>query len=97
MRQRFDIELDHMTSSVPLTGRIVILEWKSVDDPLPKIYNTRFEIKEGVYSFSADKEKGTDSIPMISESFCQHLRDVLRAIYDTINFKSDHCVWNLEE
>lgn len=95
MRQRFEIIPDYNTTGIPLTGKIVVVEQKSIDDPLPKTYNITFEINRGVISMVV--ADGTKSFPEYSENFAQHLRDILHTMYNTINHKPSTFIWNIKE
>lgn len=96
-RIRVEIELDHMTSGVPLTGKLTIIIWDNDIGPEDKIhgtYHATFSIEKGIFGISANVEKGTSGIPMLPDSLDDKLRDVIRSIYDTVNGQSIHYIWN---
>lgn len=94
MRQRFEINLDHHTSGVPLTGKVVVVEWKDVNDPLPKTYTLFFQVDEGMFSLGSKEEPG---FPIFSEKFYQHLKDSICSMYNTVNHKPHFYIWNITE
>lgn len=96
-RIRVDIELDHMSSGVPLTGKLTIIVLDSDIGLIANIHNkfhAKFSVEKGVFGISANTEKGTTGIPMLPEYLDDKLKDVLRSIYDTVNGKSTHYIWN---
>jgi|ADurb_Leu_01_Slu_FD_contig_123_19191_length_34796_multi_3_in_2_out_0_39 hypothetical protein len=98
MRQRFEIILDHHTSGVQLTGKVIVVEWKDVNDPLPITYNLNFVVDEGMFGIGITNEfPDTKTIPEYSEEFHQHLRDTICAMYHTINHLPSMFIWNIKE
>jgi hypothetical protein len=96
-RMRVEIELDHMTSGVPLTGKLTIIVWNhdiGLGDKIHGTYHAIFSIEKGIFGIKADPEKGTTGIPMLPDSLDDKLRDVMRAIHDTVNGQSTHYIWN---
>ena len=96
-RIRVEIELDHMTSGVPLTGKLTIIVWNSdfgLIDSIQNIFHAKFSVERGIFGIEANTEKGTTVIPILPEFFDDKLKDVIRAIYDTVNGQSTHYIWN---
>ena len=99
MRQRFEIIPDHYTSGVDFTGKIVVVEWKDVNDPLPKTYNLRFTVDKGMFGIGIhmDDYPNTKTIPEYSEDFHRHLKDAICAMYNTVNHLPSMFIWNIKE
>jgi hypothetical protein len=96
-RIRVEIELDHMSSGVPITGKLIIIIWDNDIGLADKIHSTHhaiFSVEKGIFGIKADPEKGSKGIPMLPDSLDDKLRDVIRSIYDTVNGKSTHYIWN---
>jgi len=95
-RIRVDVELDHMTSGVPLTGKLTIVMWNhdiGLGDKVRATYHATFSIQNGIFEISANVERGTTGIPMLPDSLDDKLKDVIRAIHDTVNGQSTHYIW----
>lgn len=99
MRQRFEIIPDHHTSGVKLTGKIIVVEWKDVNDPLPKTYNLYFVVDNVMFGIGIITNDFPDkkTIPDYSKSFHKHLKDSICAMYNTINHLPSMFIWNIKE
>lgn len=92
-RIRIELELDHMSSGVPLTGKIRVIIWdlSPTSDKVQSIHNATVEFTDGHFKITAD-EKG---MPLLPDVLHRNLNDTMRAIWKTINGQSTHYVWYL--
>ena len=98
MRQRFEIIPDHHTSGVQFTGKVIVVEWKDINDPLPKTYTLYFVVDRGMFGIGiTDEFPDTKTIPEYSESFHQHLKDSICAMYNAVNHLPNMFIWNIKD
>lgn len=92
-RIRVELELDHMSSGVPLTGKLRIIVWdlSPMNDSVKSIHHATVEFSDGTFRIEADKE----GMPLFPDALHRNLNDTMRAIYKTINGQSTHYIWYL--